>query len=360
MRSFHYANITVSGQSPAVRGLLDQVLGDKRRLLELRGKQPALLRGLEEQALVDNCESSARIEGIYLLPERVRELVLDADAVPASASEQQVAGYGRILKALDKSPEFFTISPSSFLAMHTVLFSDQGMNSRSRYRRKDFQDVMDGRGRVQRVAVSPINAFETPLYLGSLCDELASAFAAADDAARLLMIPRMVVDVMCIRPFDRGTGRLARLFSYKLMGDCGCDITRYVSVDRLCERSGMDYYAALNACVEGWDSGSNDYEPYTLFWLGKVHEAYATLLPKLEQRSLETQGSARKLDRVRLFFDQHAGPVTKRMVLEANPDISVSTVENALRELVREGYIVMLGTGRGASYLRAGGSEARS
>ena len=31
-----------------------------------------------------------------------------------------------------------------------------------------------------------------------------------------MMIPTFAVDVMCIKPFDEGTGRLARLFSLLL------------------------------------------------------------------------------------------------------------------------------------------------
>ncbi|MBQ6585688.1 MAG: Fic family protein [Coriobacteriales bacterium] len=354
MRSFHYSDAVTGDRSAAVSELLEAIARDKRRFLELRGEQPALLLELERKALVDNCDASARIEGIYLFPERVEELLTSADVVLSSASEQQVVGYGKILKAMVKSPDFFSVSPSTFLAMHTVLFSDQVMNSRSRYRRKDYQDVMDGRGQIQRIAVSPIHAFETPLYLGSLCDDLATAFASDGDD-RLLMIPRMVVDIMCIKPFDRGTGRLARLMAQKLMGDCGVGIARYVSVDRLCERSGMDYYAALNACAEGWDSGSNDYEPFTVYWLGKVHEAYQELLPRLEIRNQEAGGKTSKTDRVRSYFQLHDGPVTKRMIAQDNPDISISTIENALRELLHEGSIIMLRSGRSASYQRVDG-----
>lgn len=64
-----------------------------------------------------------------------------------------------------------------------------------------------------------------------------------------MMIPAFAVDVMCINPFDEGTGRLARLFSLLLVGKAGFDVGRYVSVDRLCERHAAAYYEALNACT---------------------------------------------------------------------------------------------------------------
>lgn len=42
-----------------------------------------------------------------------------------------------------------------------------------------------------------------------------------------MMIPSFAVDVMCIKPFDEGTGRLARLFSLLLMEKAGFDVGRY-------------------------------------------------------------------------------------------------------------------------------------
>lgn len=64
-----------------------------------------------------------------------------------------------------------------------------------------------------------------------------------------MMIPTFAVDVMCIKPFDEGTGRLARLFSLLLMEKAGFDAGRYVSIDRLCERHAAAYCEALNACT---------------------------------------------------------------------------------------------------------------
>lgn len=64
-----------------------------------------------------------------------------------------------------------------------------------------------------------------------------------------MMIPSFAVDVMCIKPFDEGTGRLARLFSLLLMEKAGLDVGRYVSVGRLCERHAAAYYESLNACT---------------------------------------------------------------------------------------------------------------
>jgi hypothetical protein len=67
-------------------------------LAEAKGKQelytrqsPQVLKALREMALVQSVESSNRIEGVTVAPERLRPLVL-GHALPKDRSEQEIAG----------------------------------------------------------------------------------------------------------------------------------------------------------------------------------------------------------------------------------------------------------------------------
>lgn len=67
--------------------------------MEARGKQdlwtrqkPEVLRFLREQAIVQSAESSNRIEGVIVLPDRLRLLLL-GKARPRDRSEEEVLGY---------------------------------------------------------------------------------------------------------------------------------------------------------------------------------------------------------------------------------------------------------------------------
>lgn len=343
MRSYNYCDVSASNCSAREAELLSLVAEDQKRMERLRALQPGFLVASKPGALFDNTDASARIEGIYLAPERVSELI--EGSAPLGDVENQVAGYARILRALEQSPEFFTISASTLLAMHTVLFTGQVFDTRSRYRRKDFMDIVDAQGRVRRVPVSPIAAYETPLHTGALCDGLALAFSC-DACETALVIPRALVDFVCIHPFDKGTGRLSRLLACVLMNCSGIDIWRYSSIERLCEQDAMGYYDALNAGVDGWSEGRADYEPFTVYWLEKLHEAYAGILNRADL----AETTLNKTARIRLFFQSASGPIAKKDIMRANPDISVSTIENALHELLAEGAIAMVGAGRSAAY----------
>ena len=49
-----------------------------------------------------------------------------------------------------------------------------------------------------------------------------------------MMIPTFAVDVMCIKPFDEGPGRLARLFSLLLKRITACITAEVPGICRVC------------------------------------------------------------------------------------------------------------------------------
>jgi Fic family protein len=58
-----------------------------------------------------------------------------------------------------------------------------------------------------------------------------------------------------------------------------------------------------------------------------------------------------KPERIKDFIRGKIGKVTKKELLETFPDISKTTVERTLAELVKEGFLAMIGTGPRAGYV---------
>ncbi|MDO4291003.1 MAG: Fic family protein [Eggerthellaceae bacterium] len=370
MRTFDYRHLP--------QGLFDGKVGTANvRLYEDRGKFNAVresnagaLEALRREARFDNVNSSMRIEGFYTPADRVREIVEGAQ--PASDAESQIAGYARALALVEggaqrdgecavgencdgdasrlaceqgASGETLSLSTATVLKLYETLYGHRNLGRKSRYRKKDYIYVQVD-GHPQAMPASPITAFETPLVLGGACDGLADAFLASS-CSPLILSAVFTVDFLAIRPFDEGNGRIARLFANLLLEKAGFDVFRYMSVDRIIEESGMAYYDALNACVEGWDVGRNDYAPYVLYWLNVVHEAYERLF-----RALEVSGGsgAGKSERVKLFVRGAGAPVAKRDVRAALPDVSEATVEAELGRMVKDGLVEKLGAGRATTY----------
>ena len=353
MRTFDYEALPKRLFSGKAAEANAQLFEDKGKLQLLEKMHPELLADLKRDAHIDNVNASTRIEGLYVDPARVRELVegaladgTESAASPADETEAQIVGYSRALSIVEGNHTSLDLSTGTVVALYEALYSHRDLGRKSRYRKKDYIYVQVD-GHMQALPVSPITAFETPLVLGGACDGLAEAFASGS-CSPLVLAAVFTVDFLCIRPFDEGNGRISRLFADLLLMKSGFDIARYASVDSIIERAAMDYYDALNACVDGWDRSANDYEPYVVYWLGILHQAYDELFDAIDAR-VESAGAG-KSERVRLFVRRAGKPVAKRELREAFPDISEATIENALGAMVKAGEVEKLGAGRSTTY----------
>ena len=343
MRTFDYGHLPKGLIGGKVGEANLKVFEDKGKLDMLQQLHADELALLAPRAHFDNVDASTRIEGLYAGAERTRQL-LDG-AQPTSDLEAQICGYSKALALVEDHAGELEVSTSTIVALYETLYAHRNLGRKSRYRKKDYLYVQVD-GHMQAMPVSPITAFETPLVLGGACDSLADSMVA-DARSPLVQGAAFTVDFLCIRPFDEGNGRISRLFAELLLAKAGFDIWRYVSIDRIIEESAMDYYDALNACVEGWDKGRNDYAPFALYWLEVLHEAHGRLF---EMVGAGLGAKVGKTERVRLFVLRATGPVTKRQIRDALPDISEATVEAALGAMVKEGSVEKLGAGRSTAY----------
>ena len=343
MRTFDYRHLP--------QRLFDGEVGDANaRLFECKGKldlieqlHPEQLEPLRATARVQAADASTRIEGLYVQKTRVNALL--SGAVPETETEHQLVGYARALDLIENEAATLDLAPATIVKLYEALYAHRNLGPKSRYRRKDYLYVQVD-GHMQAMPVSPITAFETPLVLGGACDSLATAFDAKHGSL-LILTAVFTVDFLCIRPFDEGNGRIARLFADLLLRKASFNVSRYQSIESIIEADGMAYYDALNACVEGWDRGVNDYAPYVRYWLDAILRTYQRLFDQVETNMSRPSS---KTDRVRAFVQGSAAPVSKRQIREAFPDISEATVENALGAMVRAGEVEKLGAGRSTAY----------
>jgi Fic family protein len=343
MRTFDYRRLPKRLFEGDLADAAARLHEDKGKLDMLRRLHPDRLDALREQAHFDNVDASTRIEGLYVDAPRVRELIAGAD--PVDETESQIVGYSNALRLVEDATEDVDLSTSSVLALYETLYAHRALGRKSRYRKKDYLYVQVD-GHMQAMPVSPISAFETPLVFGGACDSLVEAFDAGS-CSPLVLAAVFTVDFLCIRPFDEGNGRIARLYADMLLMKAGFDVARYSSIDRVIEKSAMAYYDALNACVDGWDRSANDCTPFALYWFNAVHEAYQQLFDQVEQ---DLSGATGKSERVRRFVQHADGPVTKRALRDALTDVSESTIENVLGKLVKEGVVEKVGAGRATAY----------
>ncbi len=348
MRVFDYKGQPEKLLTPEIVQLLS-------RIHEYKGKQDLYLEAnidelqtLLDVALIQSTGASNRIEGIYTSDKRLAELVTQKTE-PRNRSEQEIAGYREVLATIHENYEYIVPRPNVILQLHRDLYSYSQQADAGRF--KDANNIIaetDTEGR-PRARFVPVPAFQTAEAMDELCNAFLEAWDS-DKIDRLLLIPMFILDFLCIHPFNDGNGRMSRLLTLLLLYKAGYVVGKYISPEMLIERTKGTYYEALKTSSNGWHENANRYEPFVKYYLGivvKVCHEFELRVEHLNDHTLS------KPERVRAMIDQKAGKITKKKLMDLCPDISKTTIERTLADLVKSGYIVKVGTGPATGYRKA-------
>ena len=317
MRAFDYIKEPEKLLTPEIvqmTGKIHEHKGKQELFLEANIDE---LKTLLEVALIQSTGASNRIEGIYTTDKRLEELV-SQKAEPRNRSEQEISGYREVLSTIHESYEYIVPRPNIILQLHRDLYSYAG--SGGEYKNADNVIAETDAEVHQKARFIPVPAFQTAEAMDELCRQFLEAWNT-DKIDRLLLIPMFILDFLCIHPFNDGNGRMSRLLSLLLYYKAGYIVGKYVSMEMLIEKTKETYYEALQASSTGW-------------------------LENLKNRTLS------KPERIKAMIDQKVGKITKKEIMDAHPDISKTTVERTLADLVKSEYIAKVGSGPATGYVK--------
>ena len=349
MRSLDYRRLPQELLSPEIMNLVAAIHECKGRQQRFARESPPALEALREVAKIHSAGSSNRIEGIRTSDKRLAALVAKR-IEPQSRAEEEIAGYRDVLATIHESHPYISVTPPVILQLHRDLYRYTPCAFAGRWKDGDNTIVeLDECGR-QRIRFVPPPAVAVPDAVESLCSAYNDAIRAATYDALLLMA-LFVFDFVCIHPFNDGNGRMSRLLTLLLLYKAGYTVGAYLSIEKEIESSKETYYEVLQTCSEGWPEGRNTYEPFVRYLLGVVLAAYR----ELERREeLALSRPATKAQRVELVLAGRVGTLTKADILAECPDISTTTVERALADLLARGVIEKVGGGRATGYVWRG------
>ena len=324
-------------------GCIHEYKGQQNLFIEAKAD---VLTHLLEIAKIQSTEASNCIEGIYTSDERIKALVQEKSA-PRNRNENEIAGYRDVLATIHENYDYIPPRANVILQLHRDLYQYSGMGIGGHFKNTDNvieEELEDG---TKRVRFCPATAFETPDMIENLCNQFLREVDRGE-VDPLLLIPMFVLDFLCIHPFNDGNGRMSRLLTLLLLYRSGYIVGKYISIEMLIEKTKDTYCDALQASSTGWHDGTNDYMPFVSYTLGIIKSAYKTFSERVEH--LTTKGIS-KPERVRQFIENRLGKVTKKDIMDACPDISATTIERTLGDLVKNGTIIKIGNGRGTGYV---------
>lgn len=345
MRNYTYENKWQKLLTPDIVALLTSIheyKGEQTLFIEANADT---LSELMEIAKIQSTEASNKIEGIYTSDERLKKLVLDK-TTPRTRNEQEIAGYRDVLKTIHESYEHIPIKPSIILQLHRDLYRFSGLEVGGKYKSSDNVIAEEDSFGNKKIRFQPVPAWETAESIDNLCIAFDEALKV-NNMDPLLLIPMFVLDFLCIHPFNDGNGRMSRLLTLLLLYRAGYIVGKYISIEKLIEKTKETYYEALQQSSLDWHEENNDYEPFVRYTLGVVLNAYREFSSRVEVLSISGKS---KPNRIAEIIKNHIGTITKAEIAAKCPDISQITIQRTLVELQKSEQILKIGGGRYTSY----------
>lgn len=318
--------------------------------MEFRGKQdlwqqqrPEVIESLRQQAIIQSVESSNRIEGVTVAPERLAPLAL-GKARPRDRSEEELAGYRRALSWIYSRPSAIPIDSRTIRHLHALANAGSGDAGEFKTRDNEIIEILPSGQR--RVRFIPTSAKLTARAVEDLCIAF-QQLAIAQRVPPLLLVATMVFDLLCIHPFRDGNGRVSRLLTALLLDQYDFRVGRYASIERLIEESKEDYYHVLAQCSQDWHTGRNLILPWWNYFLTIMRRAYVDFSREVENYA----GQPAKTQQARRMILAQIGFFTLADIQSQLPNLSSQLLKKVLADMKTAGQVSLTGRGRGAKWI---------
>ena len=343
MRNYNYRDKWQKLLTPEIvkkLTLISEYKGEQRLFIEAHKDE---LKELVEIAKIQSTEASNRIEGISTADDRLKNLVQEK-TTPRNRDESEIAGYRDVLNTIHENYDYIPINANYFLQLHRDLYKFVGNVDGGVFKTGDNIIQEEGDKGNKKIRFRPVPAWETAESIDALCEAFRDAKVEVDP---LILNAMFILDFLCIHPFNDGNGRMSRLLTLLLLYQSDYIVGKYISIEKIIEESKETYYEVLQDSSLNWHENENDYKPFVNYMLGVIVNAYKEFESRVE---LVTNPNLSKSDRIRKIIKNHIGTITKSELLEMNPDISDTTVQRTLAELLKKNEIMKIGGGRYTKY----------
>jgi len=346
MKKFDYSFLRSSLLPTSLLGITNSI-AELKTLEQLRKSDfPKIFTKLESLAKVQSVKGSNAIENIVTTDKRIEEIVNQSSA-PLNHNEQEIAGYRDALNTIHNGFENIVLDIQSILNLHSVLLSYTEIGG-GNYKTSDNVILeIDSEGN-RKIRFTPTKAAETQMAM----QQLIYAFIDANSDSginKLLLIPCFILDFLCIHPFSDGNGRMSRLLSLLLLYKAGFDAGKYISFEEQINKNKNSYYEALQKSSENWESNTNDYLPFIENFIFTLLICYKELDKRF---AVINSKKVSKRERIEQTILNSLLPLGKQEINYILPDVSATTIEIVVSQMLKQGKIKKIGTFKDAKYIK--------
>ena len=304
---------------------------------------------LEKIAIVQSVKSSNAIEGIITRDERIKEIV-NQNSKPLNHNENEIAGYRDALNEIHLHYNDLEFSEDTILKLHEMMMSYTGAEDAGKYKINNNYIIEEDKQGNRNVRFKPLDAKETPNAMEQLILAYYDAFNNANINV-LLLIPCFILDFLCIHPFRDGNGRISRLLTLLLLYKNGFDVGKYISFEEQINNNKGNYYEALRLSSIDWIENKQNYVPFIENFLSTLYLCYKELDKRF---SVVNSNKITKKARIEATVLNNLTPISKAEICKILPDVSATTVEAVLGNMVKSETIKIIGSGRNTKYMKNG------
>lgn len=297
-------------------------------------------------AKIESTDSSNRIEGIATSDSRLKKL-MDEKTMPETRDEEEISGYRNVLAIIHENYDHIKITPNNILTLHKQLFDFTESTWGGSFKNTDNSIITTYADGHQEVRFTPPPAYLTPELVENLCEAYNNSIEN-NTFPPLILAAAFMLDFVSIHPFRDGNGRMSRLLMLLELHQIGFNVGKYISLERLIEKTKSDYYRTLlESSGKAWSNNTNNYGPYIDYFLSIVLQAYRELDTRIDFTN-DTEKNPKIL--VLNALKNSLKPLSKREIMNLVPQYGESTIKHILADLRKEDRIKLIGKGPASRY----------
>ena len=291
--------------------------------------------------------SSNEIEGIKIAKSREEDILLN-NLAPDTKEEYLLYGYNKALENVFKVYKYQSLTESYIKDLHYFLYESLTPEFGGKYKvEQNYIREYDKNSNLVRTVFIPTKPIDVDSMMGNLIYQFNECIKDPE-CNTLITIFVFVLDFLCIHPFFDGNGRVSRLLTTFLLLKYGYDLDQYYSFSYVILNNIDEYYSSLEKSSFAWHENKNNYEYFVHFMLKCLKEGYQRLAYIFEINSINGLSDQKVL---RVIYDAKE-PITKAEIEELLINLTRTTIEKALSNLLKSNKIQMIQSGKYAKYYK--------